>query len=237
MYRITICDDQKDALDELQQMILQEFSEMDLYCVQNLKEYGRALVEQREPLPDILFLDIRWEQEEQTGIDWAVRLQKKFPKLKIIFFTGYIQFATDIFMANPSNFLVKPVQKDKLYAAIRRVVGELQAQAKADAVTLKSMGGLRIVDPSEVIYIESNKHEIIVYGTDDTIHAWMKMDDVLSEFPPFFIRIHQSYAVNPNWIKKFAPNGILLIDDVFLPVSRSRYIKAKEQFLNFLENK
>ena len=63
------------------------------------------------------------------------------------------------------------------------------------------------------------------------------MDEILSEFPTYFIRIHQSYAVNPNWIKKFAPSGILLINDVFLPVSRSRYTKAKEQFLDFLEGK
>lgn len=149
--------------------------------------------------------------------------------------TGYIEYAADIFMANPSNFLVKPIQKDKLYAAIYRVMDELRT--KLEPVTLKGVGGLQVVQPFDVMYIESNKHEIIVYGTDDTIHAWMKMDEILSEFPPYFIRIHQSYAVNPNWIKKFASSGILLINDVFLPVSRSRYTKAKEQFLDFLEGK
>lgn len=235
MYRITICDDQGDVLDELQQLIMQEFPDMELHCVQDLKEYAKALINQKEPLPDIMIMDIQWEQDISTGIDWAVKLQKSFPKLKIIFLTGYIEYAADIFMANPSNFLVKPIQKDKLYAAIYRVMDEIGT--KLETVTLKGVGGLQVVQPFDVMYIESNKHEIIVYGTDDTIHVWMKMDDILSVFPPFFIRIHQSYAVNPNWIKKFAPNGILLIDDVFLPVSRSRYTKAKEQFLDFLEGK
>ncbi len=235
MYRITICDDQGDVLDELQQLIMQEFPDMELHCVQDLKEYAKALINQKEPLPDIMIMDIQWEQDISTGIDWAVELQKSFSKLKIIFLTGYIEYAADIFMANPSNFLVKPIQKDKLYAAIYRVMDEIGT--KLETVTLKGVGGLQVVQPFDVMYIESNKHEIIVYGTDDTIHVWMKMDDILSVFPPFFIRIHQSYAVNPNWIKKFAPNGILLIDDVFLPVSRSRYTKAKEQFLDFLEGK
>lgn len=235
MYRITICDDQGDVLDELQQLIMQEFSDMELHCVQDLKEYAKALINQKEPLPDIMIMDIQWEQDASTGIDWAVELQKRFPKLKIIFLTGYIEYAADIFMANPSNFLVKPIQKDKLYAAIYRVMDEIGT--KLETVTLKGVGGLQVVQPFDVMYIESNKHEIIVYGTDDTIHAWMKMDEILSEFPTYFIRIHQSYAVNPNWIKKFAPNGILLINDEFLPVSRSRYTKAKEQFLDFLEGK
>ena len=108
MYRITICDDQGDVLDELQQLIMQEFPDMELHCVQDLKEYAKALINQKELLPDIMIMDIQWEQDTSTGIDWAVELQKSFPKLKIIFLTGYIEYAADIFIVtrfSPSPLL------------------------------------------------------------------------------------------------------------------------------------
>lgn len=236
MYKITICDDQQEALQELKQIILQEYDNVEVYCVQNLTYYGYALENKQEEIPDILILDIKWKEDDMTGIDWAVKLQKCFPALKIIFLTGYIDYATDIFMARPSYFLTKPVQKEKLREAIDRVMQDLEKETE-NPLVLQVSGELQVINPSDVLFIESKKHELIIYDMDKENRVWMKLDEILNRLPDSFIRIHQSFAVNASYIKKFSPDGVVLFNDLNLPVSRSRYSKAKNRFLDYLENK
>lgn len=236
MYNITICDDQQDALEELEHLILQEYNDVEVRCVNDLMRYGQDLESKQEELPDILILDIKWEEDDMTGIDWAVKLQKCFPALKIIFLTGYIDYATDIFTARPSYFLTKPIQKEKLCEAIDRVMQDLEKENE-NPLVLQVSGELQVINPSDVLFIESKKHELIIYDMDKENRVWMKLDEMLVRLPDSFIRIHQSFAVNASYIKKFSPDGVVLLNDLNLPVSRSRYSKAKNRFLDYLENK
>lgn len=236
MYKITVCDDQLSSLLEIKRMILQEYKNVEVNCVNDLIYYEEELRSKQESLPDILILDIKWEEDDMTGIDWAVKLQKRFPALKIIFLTGYIDYATDIFTARPSYFLTKPIQKEKLCEAIDRVMQDLEKENE-NPLVLQVSGELQVINPSDVLFIESKKHELIIYDIDKENRVWMKLDEMLVRLPDSFIRIHQSFAVNASYIKKFSPDGVVLLNDLNLPVSRSRYSKAKNRFLDYLENK
>ena len=54
MYNITICDDQQDTLEELEHLILQEYKDVEVHCVNDLMRYGQDLESKQEELPDIL---------------------------------------------------------------------------------------------------------------------------------------------------------------------------------------
>lgn len=236
MYNITICDDDGKILHELKQMIEADYVDLCVSCIQQLPHYIESLLNGRTALPDILIMDIKWENDELNGIERAVMLQNRFPKLKIIFLTGYIEYATDIFMARPGYFLTKPIQRGKLREAIDRMIEELSKESEQQLV-IHSAGEVKVLNPADILYVESNKHEIKISCTDKDVRMWMKLDEILQQLPPSFIRIHQSFAVNAVYIQKFSVDGVQLMNGRILPTSRSRYTKAKEKFFDYLEGK
>ena len=190
-------------------------------------------------MPDIVIMDIRWgENDDQNldGIKMSVKLQTLYPKLKIVFLTGFIQYATDIFDARPSAFLVKPINEAKLYETIDKLVNEIRAE-KSEALSLQCSGGVVNVRVCDIIYMESNKHELILYLNEGKQHVWMKLEDMMPQLPDFFLRIHQSFAVNANYIQKFGAMKVILVNGKELSISRSRYKNAKEGFFDYLEGK
>lgn len=237
MYRIAVCDDNMDVLKELEQMLYQEYNKDIIYvtCIQNLTAYLEALENGDEIIPDIIIMDICWDEKDKSGIECTVRLQKQFPKLKVIFLSGYLEYVSDIFLAKPSYFLLKPVQREKLKEAVDMLIDEVKDE-KNQQLVLRYSGDVMLLNPSEIIYIESDRHEVTIYMTEEERRLWMKMDDLLSRLPDSFIRVHQSYSVNAAFVKKISTEGVVLFNDKVLPVSRRRYTKARNSFFDYLEN-
>ena len=125
-----------------------------------------------------MIMDIKWDGAKQNGIDVTIRLQQTYPRIKIIFLTGYIEYAVDIFMTKPSYFLVKPIQVGKLKSALEKTMQEIDAE-KDKRIVLHISGEVVNLIPSDIIYVESNKHELLIYCIDGQKRVWMKMDDFL----------------------------------------------------------
>lgn len=236
MYRIAVCDDNTDVLKELEQMLYQEYNKdiICVICIQDLTAYLKLLEDGNETMPDIVIMDICWDEKEKSGIECTIRLQKLFPKLKVIFLSGYLEYVSDIFMAKPSYFLLKPIQKEKLKEAIDISIAEIDEE-RSQQLVIRYSGDVVILNPTDIIYIESNKHEITIFGMEEERRLWMKMSDLLSRLPNSFIRIHQSYSVNAAFVKKISTEGVELFNDKILPISRRRYTKARNQFFDYLE--
>lgn len=239
MFRVTICDDEITISLQLKVMIEKKYDKsLQVECVDDLQEYLQKLKEDRKNIPDIIIMDIRWKEADEKnreGINGAAELQKLFPRLKVIFLTGYISYAPDIFDARPSAFLTKPIEEQRLFQTLNKIIDEIEAE-KRTALSIQNGGEVINIYPQEIIYIESNKHELILHLTQETKRIWAKLDEIMEKLPICFIRIHQSFAVNASFIRKFGSSKVELINEMEVPISRSRYKKAKESFLDYLEN-
>lgn len=235
MYRLAICDDEQHVCEELREMILGEYqNRIEIECVNSIESYLSELAEGIRKVPDIAIMDIQWDKAEQNGIDVTIQLQQAYPGIKIIFLTGYMEYATDIFMAKPSYFLVKPIQVEKLKSALEKTMQEIDAE-KDTRIVLHISGDVLNLIPADILYVESNKHELLIHCVDGQKHVWMKMDDFLKQTDGIFIRIHQSFAINPRYVKRFSMKDVLMADGRSVAVSRKRFKDAKEQFLDYLE--
>lgn len=235
MFRVAVCDDEKEVLKELRHILKQEYQErIEVICVSNIVNYIKQLKAQEQKEPDVVIMDIKWHMTAQAGIDVSVSLQQMFPKLKIIFLTGYIEYAVDIFKARPSNFLVKPISRERLRAALDKVFAEI-LRDRSRQIVLCSKGEVISLDAENVLYVESDKHELVVHCLQEDRHIWMKLDEFLESAGSEFIRIHQSYAVNAVYVQRITADGVEMVNDLFLPVSRRRYNKVKNAFLDYLE--
>lgn len=236
---IVVCDDDLKVCREINDTIKKKYSKFTLEETNDIKEYYRCLTQKKKKVPDIMIMDIRWDEndeENSEGIKMSVKLQTLYPKLRIVFLTGFIQYATDIFDARPSAFLVKPINEEKLYTTLEKVVNEIRAEM-SDELALQCAGGVVNVKVSDIVYLESNKHELILYMNESKQHVWMKLEEMMPQLPDYFLRIHQSFAVNANYIQKFGSMYVILMDGTQLAISRSRYKQAKEGFFDYLEGK
>ena len=236
---IVVCDDDLQICKEIVATIQKKYPKHSVREIDDLRAYYLKLKQGQESVPDIVIMDIRWDDADETnaeGIRMSVRLQKLYPRLKIIFLTGFIHYATEIFEARPSAFLVKPVQEKKLYKTLDKVIDEIHRE-QLEVLSIPSAGGVINVKICDIIYLESNKHELILHLNKEKQHVWMKLDEMLVQLPDYFLRIHQSFAVNANYIQKFGAMNVVLMDGTELSISRSRYKKAKEGFFDYLEGK
>ena len=118
MYKIMICDDHFDLCIYIQEQLLKEYPNQ--FMITPFRS-TRELVKEFEKMkgrcvPDIILMDI--DINGVNGIEFIDELQSQYSEMKIIFITGHIDYATDIFTVNPSYFLVHPIQIQKLTRAI-----------------------------------------------------------------------------------------------------------------------
>lgn len=235
MIRIGICDDDYRILESLRRTV--EIQYKDQAVVTGWKSPWDVL-EQFENTSycslDIILIDI--VLQEQNGIELAKKIQKHSRRTKIIFITGYIEFAPDIFQVEPVYLLKKPIRIEKLKEAIDRAIEKLQEEERQEVV-LQNKGAVLRININYVSYIENQKRKQIIYENDNIVSVYMKMDELEERLGMTFVRCHHSYLVNMGYIKNFTSRAIELMDGTIIPVSRPKSKQAKKRFLLYLGEK
>ncbi|MEM8527472.1 MAG: LytTR family DNA-binding domain-containing protein [Bacteroidota bacterium] len=114
MKKVIIIDDERLARVELKQL-LKAFSDLEIVAEAANVEEGVQAIEKHQP--DLIFLDI--EMPEQSGFDL---LEEIDVTPKVIFTTAYSEYAIKAFEFNALDYLLKPIQEERLSKAIERVL-------------------------------------------------------------------------------------------------------------------
>lgn len=235
MIRIGICDDDGRILESLKRTVEQQYED---HAIVTGWKSPQDMLEQFEDTSycslDIVLIDI--VLQEQNGIELAQEIQKRSRRTKIIFITGYIEFAPDIFRVEPIYLLKKPISIEKLKEAIDRAIEKLQEEEQQEVV-LQNKGTVLRININYVSYVENQRRKQLIYKNDNTISVYMKMDELEAKLGKTFVRCHHSYLVNMEYIKNFTSQTIELIDGTIIPVSRPKSKQAKKQFLLYLGEK
>lgn len=115
MLRAVIIDDERPALDELS-FLLKENSVEVIGTFQNTVGALDFILKET---PDIVFLDI--EMRGINGIDFGVELQNSTEDTAVIFVTAYPGYALEAFRAYPLDYIVKPVDEERLAQTLRHI--------------------------------------------------------------------------------------------------------------------
>ncbi|WP_163709862.1 LytR/AlgR family response regulator transcription factor [Mangrovibacterium lignilyticum] len=195
--------------------------------------------------PDLVFLDI--QMPKITGFEM---LQLLDHKPDIIFTTAYDQYALKAFEINAVDYLLKPFPKDRLLAAIDKVVerqgkqdhqidkinrlSEYSADGYLDRVVVKDRHKIHILLTSNIRYIESMDDYVLIYTNEGRHMKQNTMKFFESHLDPHeFIRIHRSYIVSVSQIEEIQQYEkesyvVILKDKTKLKVSKSGYKNLKE---------
>ncbi|HBS30254.1 MAG TPA: DNA-binding response regulator, partial [Parvularcula sp.] len=123
--RVMLVDDEPLAVRGLK-LRLQDFAEVEI--IGECSNGREAVREIKAQTPDLVFLDIQMPGLDGFGV---VRALIGAPAPLIIFVTAYDKYAIDAFEANALDYLVKPVEEERLKDAIHRAREAIKTRAAA----------------------------------------------------------------------------------------------------------
>lgn len=232
-----IIDDERLARKELTNL-LQDYGQIDI--VGEAANADEALEMVHNLNPDLLFLDI--QMPGKTGFE-LLEMLDNVPQ--VIFTTAYDEFALKAFEVNALDYLLKPIQTERLNESINKLLAKHQASATSnqspdkkltldDQVFVKDGDKCWFVSLSNIRLFESDGNYIKVYFDNNRpmIHKSLNALDEKLDSRHFF-RASRKHIVNLSWVEGIEPwfNGGLMVrlkggDKV--EVSRRQAAKFKE---------
>ncbi|MCX2429723.1 LytR/AlgR family response regulator transcription factor [Pedobacter sp. GR22-10] len=192
--------------------------------------------------PDLIFLDI-----QMPKISGFEMLELVDDKPAVIFTTAFDEFAIKAFEVNAVDYLLKPIDKGRFEAAMKKLPGRLNQQQNTEAVldaaalspaqnnrvVIKKDGVIKIIPTADINYLEADDD----YVKMNTVDGIFYKNKTMAYFEQTldagqFIRIHRSYIINLAQVTKIELKEkdsyvVLLKSDIWLPVSKTGYVKLK----------
>ncbi len=161
MYSVTIIDDDRAQRELLAAMVMRSPAADRLEFMAPVA----AATDAAGPLSaDIALVDIDLGEDLPSGID-LVR-DTAANKTQVIYVTGYVDYASDVYETAHVGFLIKPVDQQRLNDALERAIARLDQDAAGDFVVHTGGSTLRVT-PRRVAYIESNRRKLQIHEGGD----------------------------------------------------------------------
>jgi two-component system LytT family response regulator len=193
--------------------------------------------------PDFIFLDI--QMPKISGFE-MLELVDQPPG--VIFTTAFDEYAIKAFEVSAVDYLLKPIEKDRFDMAIQKLLSKASeienknkelldmaalSPAQHNRVVVKKNGVIKIINVADIHYIEADDDQVKL----STVEGAFFKNKTMSFFEKTldssqFIRIHRSYIINLSQVTKIELKEkesyiVLLKSDIWLPVSKTGYLKLK----------
>jgi two-component system, LytTR family, response regulator LytT len=240
-----IVDDEKLACDELA-YLLAEFPEVEIAGIGSNGLEALDLIQKHEP--DIVFLDIHMPGLDGMGLIRQMREGGAEPP-HFIFVTAHDQYAVEAFRLEAMDYLLKPVDRERLAESIERARRALMDRQKPDSapaprpqrtkLLVRSGNRNFIIDAQDLIFATIDNGLITLVSTHlEGQSNYRTIEDLQANLDrQTFWRVHRSYLVNINRIKEVVPwfksSYQLRMDDkkqTEVPVSRVQTKRLRELF-------
>lgn len=227
--KIAVCDD-----EAAQCMLLSDY----------LKEWGKIRKNQPEvscfssgesllfswedEIFDLLILDI--EMGDLSGMELAGRIRKDNEEIPILFITGYEKYMAQGYDVAALHYLLKPVQKEKLFEVLDGLIRKKKPEEK---LVFPTAEGHILRPASQIWYVEAMGHDCLLCTAEEKRQIRMSMGEALKllDGKKGFVQCHRSYLVNLQHISAIVRTEVVLDDGSRLPISRRAQKEVNEAFI------
>lgn len=244
MLQITICDDEA-AQRSLLETYVREWGmlrqlEMDIALSGSAEQF---LFYWEERPGDMVLLDI--DMPGADGLSLARRLRSQGDEVQIIFVTGLAEYALEGYDVDAVSYLIKPVEKDRLFACLDRAAK--RCSQEAPVLLLDTPGGMARVRIRDICYLESDAHDTWVHCNreKEPIRCRLgirQLEEHLGQrgesfFKLNFFKIHRSYLVNLFYVSRIEKREAVMDTGEALPVARNRWEALNRAYLDYYRGK
>ena len=192
---------------------------------------------------DAVFLDI--EMPRVKGMELADKIRSLLPEVRLVFVTAYPDYALRAFDVNALDYLLKPVDSDRLaitVARLERQTADTKADSQPDSrqwIVGKAGSRLCRLAVDDILYLVVEERRTFAVTAREKVRLAGSLSHWRAELPPQrFYRCHGSYLVNLEKIASIEPGlgnawSLRLADcgeDV--PVSR-QFVAPLRELLDF----
>ena len=190
--RALLVDDEAPARSELR-YLLQAHAEVKV--VGEAASAAEAIELTRELTYDVVFLDV--EMPGASGLETAPQIHEQREAPAIVFVTAHAEYAVDAFAVEAFDYLLKPVDPERLARVVERLRDRSHETAvPVDKVAVVAGSGTELLDPDQIHFVQAEGDYSRVHTYDRAYLCTSSLGDLEDRLGPKFARIHRSYLVN-----------------------------------------
>jgi two-component system LytT family response regulator len=161
--------------------------------------------------PDIILVDINMPL--LNGMEAVKSCKKVVPSLQVIFITGHDEFALEAFSVNAIDYIVKPIDRDRLYAALGRAAALTNTPAESERPTVKKdlmvkqSNQFSFIPLDDIIFIERADRKAVIHTIDQKVEVNEALTNLEELLDSRFVASHRSYIINLQYLKRIETAG------------------------------
>ncbi|MBQ7925459.1 MAG: response regulator transcription factor [Lachnospiraceae bacterium] len=231
MITIGICDDEQLLREQLRQMCREVFEKEQLeYQILEFASGEEVLAYEGDKV-HLLFLDI--EMPGINGIQVMRSLEDTDRIWRVVFVSSHQEMVYEAFGLRTLGFGVKPVKAEQVEKWIHITMKE-----NSENITLECIAGQEKMHKQleQIYYWQANgNYTYLAEQSGKTlVNCSLKMwEERLATMA--VVRVHKSYLVNMNHVKKWDYDKVWLTNDEELAIGRLYQKKAKEKYLEYVK--
>ncbi|WP_158267627.1 LytR/AlgR family response regulator transcription factor [Adhaeribacter arboris] len=209
---VLLVDDEAIARHRLRQLLQPYHAQIEIIGEASNGDEAQQQIERWRP--DVVFLDI--EMPGKSGLQVVKELQ--FQPL-IIFVTAYEQYAIKAFEENSLDYLLKPVEPERLARTIQRLferqqpnplspaqlqalLEQLQPVKELKVIPVKTGEQIILVPVKEIVFLEAKDKYVTVHLVKKKYLLDQPLSYLEERLPADFIRVQRAYLINQNHIQE-----------------------------------
>lgn len=232
MITIGICDDENLVRQHIKDLCDGFFTEHSLPYVCIEFASGEEFLDYGDDPIDLLFLDV--ELGGMNGMEVKKIIEQKENVWRIIFVTNYQDVVWEAFGVRTLTFLRKPVNAPELEYWLDIALREMQKNSSYGFPIDKGMSYVKLED---IYYFEAAGNYTYLYTKDGKLLVCENLkacQDKMSGTP--ILRIHKSYLINMQNVKKWESEQVLLMNDARFTLGRLYKKEARNTYLEFVKD-
>lgn len=232
MYNVAICDDTEEERLQAAEYAGRFFEREGIEVHIDTYAAGRELLESGRKY-DLYLLDVL--MPGMSGIDAAQALAEDKDHPVVVFITSSLESAVEGYRMEAAGFILKPVEEESFWSTMERVVRRRLGVKKAVLSLVHNRVNVEL--PLErLAWFENRLHRVFVKLTDgEVLSVNQKLSELQLVLEPHsqFLRCHQSYLVNLDYVDKLEDSCFYMRDGQMIPISRNFYKQSKNAYYHY----
>ena len=217
----------EDVLDEVRTLADNGYKEVVLTGI-HLSSYGIDFDKEYH------LLELIRAVHEIDGIETGKMIRQMDKNVEIVYCTSSSDFAIAAYEVHAMGYLLKPYEPGRIGAVIDYYV-QKHPQKNQNYIEVKSRRKSLIIPYKDIINMESDNKVVYIYTTTQGIvKVYNKLDVFEKELSDDrFLRCHQSYLVNMQYVAGLVDSDFIMINDKMIPIRKSGrklIVKKYEEF-------
>jgi len=238
MMRIAICDDQPRELKIISEYITEYLDAHTLEA--EIKEFlhsDQLLTAIESESFHLYILDIVMPMI--NGLELGREIRRFDREAQIIYATTEPQFALQAYAASPINYLIKPIDKRKLFDTLTLAISRADL-AEEQTFAVKTAESLRIIKLSDIICCEYRSHAVIFSLTNGEEVSSRTFRENFSEYcasilrDRHFLQCHTSFIINLRRVERFAKDSFTVCGGKIVSIAAKQYPAVRDAYMDYL---